>query len=896
MKKKSFIIKAAIQALAITSIILLFLCFLPEVGIFRKKTSLVDEYMARYGATTVVPFYKSKNIVVKIYDMKRFFVAVMVNPHRKKELEIVKIYNNGFISKVYKLKGQFNTLLESGGFFYIATSSGLWRFNKGFSNIKLLLRDSKRGVPEFNDTSELIKGNIENVFQLGNDVFYFKKELGSIIGTPKRKVKMWEQKLCYLSDDGKEAEVYSFYTEKLPEITFQNNYIIIKTSKDLFLLRDKDKKVQKIECEIPIRAVSQIDDIIVFYPKWECFQGISEKEKEKKFDKVGKYLRNGLKIRGRIWVLVYDTREINDWGESKKLFGRVLSHLSTEKTIQKGKEYESINTLWLGTTDGLWKMVEGNYEKVSKINSCVFQIKKFMNYLWVATEYGIWRLDSDGKIRETMDVEFEQGRIRNRFSRYPVKCMTAKHGYLWISSKGLTRRLSSKDNWRNKYIVPGNLIDVVQFNHALWVLTDKGLFQVGEDDKIRKIEIPEDLDMIKQVNNELWVQRYPGWNPVKSYITFPGGLWKIDSRENTDKILNLNITDLIELDDGSYITGSAAGGLCRIYPIGPKINSYSKNSIFRKIEEKIPGLWIEGNHRLSVNLIVVERAVYKKDCKILKFDLSKTAVGTRRIVTGNKKAVAAGSADTPLKVTGWGKRKIEYDLYDDYGNHFKSELKGFVLPSTVVVAPFFFFTWIVFWTWVFYSSNSSSIAHRFFMHPYLRKIGYLGMLPMLMKFEILPVDRVLKKYLKNLKASFGNVRNREKETELRNEGEKLLQKKLKQKGIVYIESEKPVDSSLFNSIARLILDSFYEWGFLFNLIPVVIDGKNLKSGKLEDEIFMEFRKLGEITDKQFVYSLLRNGGFVILINNFDAISQDKVGCIMEEIDIVSKDNLVMIFK
>lgn len=798
---------------------------------------------------TIVKAYDSKNSLSKLYQTKDINVFILGSPvpGESSPMEVVTITDFGTVPGVFKLDGRFTGFIESGKSFYISSDKGVWRFDEdvalGGSSVKLKVR-------------KIADGYYGGVYERDGKVF---------CRTETREIELPAEKTPDKS--GKDDDIYR-------EVDLNRYYRLLKRDGKWYYEKNGDDNPEKLDFPFPVEKIYRVGNSLQIFTKVSHLPSEQNSGNKKWTKNILSLFREKLKITGDIFIFTEEgIWTIDDSGKLKAVFKGPVESWTRES-----------GSLFVISHHELWRIDVAKMEKVKEIQGSVYTIKMFRSQLWVGTSTGLWRISDDGKITHMTGENSPHLSEGYGVEPYLVDQIIFREGSVWASGCGAICRLDETRDWKPKVVAKGKLTDIVKLDDYLWVCTSTELLRIDGNGKSEKIEgLPAELFSIREMQGALWLESSTG-------------LWRVDASGCVEKIINIYPKDLVHLTDGTIIAGGYNGGLYRIFPEGAYVRSYSKNSVFRNLEKRFPKIWISGPHFLTVKF-KPSYDVYKRMLdKSKSFDLTANLVGSRVLVPGKKRNTASGSADTPLQVEGWGKKTIEYDLRDENGNHFKGVIKGFVIPSGLILLAFFLVVWILFWISVYHLSSRAQFAMSLLMNPYLRKIGFIGLFERLLREDILTVDYVMKRYLKNLKIKIDEKVGKPgcDMTDF-SEIVKVAEQPLRH-GIIFVDPVKGEKGETAFCAAKFILEEIRQKKSLTGLVPVIIQENRLKTNTLKRNICLELKTLGGITDESFVSMLLNMGVFVLITEEINGLDGERAEVLKREINEISANNPVIVLK
>ncbi len=824
---------------------------------------------------TIVKAYNSKNSLSKLFQTQDMNVFILGSPMPggSSPLEVVIISDFGTVNGIFKLDGRFTGFIDRGESFYISSDKGLWRFDEDGEPGGYFLKFKVKKIAD---------GYYGGFYERDGKVFS-RTETGEI-ELPAEKT---------LEKSSKDDDIYQ-------EVELNRYYRLLKRGGKWYYEKNGDANPEKLDFPFPVEKIYRVGNSLQIFTNVSHLPSNLNGVNKSWTRVILPLFREKMKIAGDIFIFAEEgIWTIDDSGMFKAVFKGPVDSWAGDS----GSPYFLSNK-------SLWHINDAKAEKVTEIEDPIYTIKMFRSQLLVGTITGLWRISDNGKVTHLIGSRnFNYPSGVSKKDLYPINNIIFCSGSVWAGGGREIFRLEESNEWKAEAVAEGTVIDVIDFAKCQWVCTNKELIRIqsyrGKETKEAVKGLPAELHSIREMQGALWLDSSTG-------------LWRVDASGNAEKIINIYPKNLVRLTDGSIIAGSYNGGLYRIFPEGAYVRSYSRNSVFRNLEKRFPKIWISGSHFLTVEF-KPSYDVYKRMLdKSKSFDLSENLVGSRVLIPGKKRNTALGSSNASLQVEGWGEKTINYDMRDENGNHFKGVIKGFVIPSGFILLVFFLLVWILFWISLYHLSSRAQFAMNLLMNPYLRKMSFLGLFEQLLSEDVLPVDSVMKRYLKNLKMKIdeetGKTGNSLQEISsfvssalqngdlhnsvLQNEGEATTNPPaltgMPSHGIIYIN---PKDTDKCN-VAILVADYFLEEirkkKSLPGMIPVIIPESRLKTDSLKENICLELKTMGGINDESFVTMLLNLGVFVVIIEGMKGFDEKRAEVIRREINEISKNNLVIV--
>lgn len=793
---------------------------------------------------TIVKVYNSKNSLSKLYKIKDINVFILGDPApgESSPLEVVMISDSGTVPAVFKLRGRFTGFMSMGESFYISSNKGLWRFDEDGESGGLSVRFNVKKIAD---------GFYGGIYERDGEVFCW---------TETKEIKLSAEKYPGKSKTADDINNELFLNE---------DYKLLKTGENWFFQKVGDSKPSSLEFAFPVEKIYRVGKSLYLFS-----ESHATPEEIKGVNRAGLLLRKKLNWTGDILILRnWGIWSVDDSGRLKIVFKGPV-----KDCLLEGK------TPYFLSFGGLWRINGTKTEKVTEIQGSVYTKKMFRSQLWVGASTGLWRISDDGEITHLTGNSSSRLSAGDGMESPLIDQILFRSGSVWAGGGKEVWRLSESFDWKPIKVAEGKLVDVVELENYLWVCASTELLRIDGNGKSERIEgLSANMTSVRGMQGALWLDSSTG-------------LWRVDASGRAEKIINIFPKDLVSLRDGTIIAGGYDGGLYRIYPEGALVSSYSKNTVFRNLEKRFPKIWISGPHVLVVEFKPSHGVYAELFNDRESWNLSDGVVGFRVLIPGNKRTAASGSAVTPLQVEGWGNKNIEYDMRDENGNHFRGSISGFVIPSILVLLSFFLIVWIFFWIFIYHFSSRLQFSMNVLMNPFWRKIGFLGLFNRLLQEDILPLDAVMRRYLKNLRIKIDEEMEKSHCDMKDFTGIGKILEQPRSQGIIFIDLTDGKQGGMAFCTAKFILEEIRQKKSLLGMIPVIITGSRLKTDSIKENIYLELKTLGGITDESFCSMLPGLGVFAVIIQGIKGLDAGRAEVIKREMTEISQNNPVVVLE
>ena len=240
---------------------------------------------------------------------------------------------------------------------------------------------------------------------------------------------------------------------------------------------------------------------------------------------------------------------------------------------------------------------------------------------------------------------------------------------------------------------------------------------------------------------------------------------------------------------------------------------------------------------------------------------------------------------------GWSKLYVAYK--DAWGNlqtsPDKAALSGFALPTWSFLSGLIVFLGIGGLTLCFFLAPYSRTAQLVLMNPFLRSIGSFGLIPIVLTLFAPARRHLFLRYRRKLAAdeSLSQAAREYVAPALEFDAQAFMQALINSdRHIAVIQGQSGIGKSAF---MRYLVHTSAVSQDSRTYIPVLIDLSSM-TGKIKDTIAGRLRKFGEITDAGLIDAFLNSGGFLLLLDGLNELSEDAMNEVLEFVDVNREQN------